>query len=415
MLNALIQLSTFVYGMVFNFLLPYVYGLDAYGEFVASNAVIFLLYRAMAIIREPLIRFTSPPLLLANSLTLNVFIIVVFVVADHFLPMGSPLMLAGLLVNGSCLLSMQAMRLRRSFIASLAAMALCMAGLMFWSKAHGFVLTLTEVVSLSVWIVSGISILYLFTHGAVVPRWRDLKLTVAAVMHQVPRIISITAVMNMLTSASPLFLVRVLSAHDVGLFKVMTSVIQSATIVFPVSTQAVLASFVAHPRGVQFYRLLSSIAMFYFAAACAGLVACALVMPALTPYVGLAACLPAYYHCILLERHLTATGHIQLLVILNWSVVVAVAIGFFTVSDLPQSMLVYAAGFTLYALALGISDRDFKPYPPLLVTLGLCPIFVGLMLQHIGYGILYALLVAAIAAMRHLPTRADIKLLWNEL
>jgi hypothetical protein len=415
MLNALIQLSTFAYGMVFNFLLPYIYGLDAYGEFVAQNAVIFLLYRAMAIIREPLIRFTSPPLLLANSLTLNVLIILVFLIVERFIPMGSPYMLAGLLVNGSCLLTMQAMKLRRSFIVSVAAMAVCLAGLMLWSKAHGFNLSLTQVVTISVWVVSALSMLYLFMHGAVVPGLRELKVTVGQVMHQVPRIISITAVMNMLTSASPLFLVNVLTSHDMGLFKVMTSVIQSATIVFPVSTQAVLTSFVTHPHGVKFYRLLSSIAMMYFAAACAGLVACALIAPSLVPYVGLAACLPAYYQGILLERHLTATHHIRLLVILNWAVVAAIALGFCLVTDLQEALLVYAGGFTLYALALGMTDRDFKSSPSLLIIFALCPLFVALMMHHIAYGILYAVLVAAIAAIRHLPTRADIKLLWNEM
>ena len=415
MLNALIQFSTFAYGLVFNFLLPYVYGLDAYGQFIADNAVIFLLYRAMTIIREPLIRFTSPPLLLASSLTLNLFVLAMFVVVEQFRPMGSALMLAGLLVNGSCLLCLQALRYRRSFILAVCAMAVAIATLIFWSRAHDYALTLTQVVTLSVWLISSASMLYLFTHGAVVPRWRELRQTVVQVLHQVPRIISITAVMNLLTSASPLLLVHTLTSHDMGLFMVMTSVIQSAAIVFPVSTQAVLASFVNHPRGLEFYRLLSSIAMLYFAAACAGLVTCALIAPQLVPYVGLAALLPVYYYCILLERHLTATHHIRLLVIINWAVAALAATGYLLATDLPQAMLVYASGFTLYALALGISDRGFKPYPPLLIMLGLCPVFVWLMLQHVAYGLLYALLIAGVAALRHVPTRADVRLLWNEL
>lgn len=415
MLNALIQLSTFAYGLVFNFLAPGVYGLDAYGEFIAHNAVIFLLYRAMSIIREPLIRFTSPPLLLVNSLTLNAFILIIFMGVEQFIPMGSPLMLAGLLVNGSCLLTMQAMKLRRSFIVSVFAMAGSFTALTFWSAAHGFSLSLTAVITLSVWWISVLSMLYLFVRGAVIPNLRALRLTVGQVMHQVPRIISITAVMNVLTSASPLFLAPILTAHDMGLFKVMTSVIQAATIVFPVNTQAILTSFVTDPRGKQFYRLLSSVALFYFAVACAGLIACAMIVPVMLPYVGLAVCLPAYYEAILLERHLTALGRIRLLVILNWSVVAVLAIGFFCVHDLLQAMLVYAGGFALYAVVLGIADKESKLYLPLLFVLLISPVFVALMVQHSAYGILYAVLVAAIAAMRHLPTRADITLLWNEL
>lgn len=415
MLNALIQLSTLVYGLAINFLAPMVYGLTAYGEFIAENAVVFLIHRAMSIISEPLIRFTRPNLLLANSLVLNGVVFALFAVVNQWASLGSSLLLGGILLSVSVLLSMQALRLRRSYIAFLIIVSLCFVGLMLWSVSHGQVLSLVRVMEISAWAPSVVCVLYLFTRGATLPSLRELKTTLVDVLRHVPRIITITSAMNMLTSALPVFLAPILPARDLGLFKVMTSVIQAATSVFPVSTQAVLASFVQHPRGVEFYRLLSSLAMLYFAAACMGLVACALVLPVLVPYVALAACLPAYYHAILTERHLTATGHIRTLVMINLAVVAVACVALLWVDTLAGAVLIYTGGFTLYGLALSMADRDIPPYLPMLGVVALCPLAIHLMQQQVWIGLFYGALVMLVTLLQHRPTRDDVLLLWREL
>ena len=71
MLNLLVQLATLINGLMFNFLAPAVYGLAGYGEFIALNALVFLVHRSLTIISEPLIRFTEPSQLIYSSFLLN--------------------------------------------------------------------------------------------------------------------------------------------------------------------------------------------------------------------------------------------------------------------------------------------------------------------------------------------------------
>jgi hypothetical protein len=415
MLNLLIQLSTLMYGVVFNFLAPAVFGLTVYGEFVAHNAVVFLVHRAMTIISEPLIRFATPQRLLVNSLVLNLMAWSAFALASQWWDIGSAWLLLGMLMSASVLLSMQALRLRRSYIMFLVAVCISFSGLVAWSALHANAMVLERIMEISVWGPSLAGMAYLFLRGATLPSLRMLVVTLGQVLAHVPRIITMTSAMNMLTSALPVFLAPILPARDLGLFRVATSVIQSATSAFPVSTQALLASFVQHARGVELYRLLSTIATLYFAAASMGLVALALLLPQFAPYVFLTACLPVFYHAILTERHLTATSHIRLLIIINLAVVTLVAIGLSFVSNVGDAVLLYASGFVIYALTLSFADRKIPPNRLLLVVFGLCPVAIHLMVQRLWIGLFYAALIVLVTLVRHRPTRGDVKLLWSEL
>jgi hypothetical protein len=415
MLNALVQLSTLMYGAVFNFLAPAVFGLTVYGEFIAHNAAVFLLHRAMTIISEPLIRFATPQSLLVHSMVLNLIAWGAFALASQQWDMGSIGLLLGMLISASVLLAMQALRLRRSYIAFLMAVCISFSGLVTWSALHDNAISLERVMEISVWGPSLVGMVYLFTHGATLPSLRMLLLTLRKVLAHVPRIISITSAMNMLTSALPLFLVPILSTRDLGLFRVATSVIQSATSAFPVSTQTLLASFVQHARGVELYRLLSTIARLYFALASMGLMVMAFLLPQLVPYVLLTICLPVFYHAILTERHLTATGHIRALVIINLAVVGLTIMGIGFVNNMGDAVLLYASGFVAYALALSFADRAMPPNLSLLLLFALCPVVIHFMEQQLWIGLLYAALIVLVTLLRHRPTRDDVKLLWSEL
>lgn len=416
MLNVLLQLSTFVYGLLLNFLAPVAYGLSEYGEFIAQQAWVLLIYRVMYIIGEPLIRFTRPRQLLANLLVLHALVLVLFMAASALGMPGSVGFMGALLLNLSVLYAMQAVRRRRAYVLLLSLMSGIFAGLALWSQLGGGGMALVDVMALSAGLPGLLGTVYLFLNGAEVPRLSHVRRNLRRVLRLMPRLVTMTGAMNMLSSALPVFLAPVLSARDMGLFKVMTSIIQAATSVFPVSTQTVLASFARHPRGAEFYRTLSSIAMLYFSLAMMALVLVALLQPSLAPYVMLAACLPAYYQAILTERHMIASRQLRVLMGINLLVVVVIALLVLWVDDLAAAALVYAGGIMLYALLLSVMDRTLPPMLLLMVLIGLCPAVAFAMMEgHLIAGLFYGALVMVVALLRHRPTVAEVKLLWREM
>jgi hypothetical protein len=365
----------------------------------------------MLIISEPLIRFTEPPLMLVNALVLNGVVFLGFFGLSLIWPIGSPLLLVGILLSASVLLALQAMRMRAAYVALLVLQSALFIGLMLKR------LPLVQVMELSATIPAMLGILYLFTQGAKLPSIAALKQTLGAVMRQIPQLISMTAVMNLLLSALPVFLAPVLSARDLGMFKVATSVIQAATTLFPISTQALLSGFVAHPRGAEFYRLLTNLSLIYFALGMLLLVALALVAPVLAPYLMLAPLLPVFFYAILAERHLTARHQSRPLILINLTLTGLLLLLFAAglVSDLRAALLYYATGLTLYALVLLLLERSRVQNLPLLITFAACPLVIERMGVAPWLGLAYGALVLVVSLARKRPTKRQVMLLWKEM
>jgi hypothetical protein len=150
MLNALIQLVTLLNGLMFNFLAPAVYGMGAYGEFIALNAWVFLVHKSMTIISEPLIRFTTDVTLIYGALSINGCVFLVFLLIQQWVPIGSPLLLGGMLLSASVMLALQALRLRRAYIALVLSSCGVFVGLLVWSHVSAIALPLVRVMELSV-------------------------------------------------------------------------------------------------------------------------------------------------------------------------------------------------------------------------------------------------------------------------
>lgn len=412
MLNALIQLGTLVFGVMINFVAPMAYGLEQYGSFVAQNAWVLLLYRVMFIIGEPLIRFEQARRILASSLVLNGLVLVVFLLVSSRFMIGSPLLLAGYLMSASAMLAMQAMQQRALYVAFIFAESLCFLVAVLLSPDS---MPLLRVMELSVSLPSFVCVCLLFLRGAIVPTPRALLFTLRETLITLPRIIGITLVMNLLMSALPVFLAPRLSARDMGLFKIMVSVIQSAMSLFPASTQALLTSFVNHPRGPEFYRLLTSVAMLYFSVALLAITLLAMLFPPISPYVMLIAVAPVFYHAVLTERHLTALHHVGALLRINLALGLAIMVSLQWVSSVAQAALLYATGFTLYALFLSLAERRHNRDLQQLCLMVACPLVVVLMMSQLWVGTAYALLIIAFTCFRHVPTREELLLLWREL
>ena len=413
MLNALVQVLTLVYGLSINFLTPAVYGLAGYGEFIALNALVFLVHRSLTIICEPLIRFTDAKSLIYSALMLNGGVFVLFTLITAIHPIGSPLLLFGMLLSSAVLLSLQALRLRRAYSAFL-----CVAtGLFLALLLYAYVtdLSLVRAMEVSATVPALIWLVFVLRNSDDHPRGQELLATVKNLLRQVPQLLTMTAVMNLFMSALPVFFARTLVPYDLGLFRVMTSVIQSSTSLFPISTQALLATFVQHAKGRELFALVEELATLYFAAIAAVLMLLGLVVPAAVPYVALVACLPVYYRAILLERHLTARRRTSLLMGINLLVAVPALAVVPSINTVEGAAMLYATGFTAYAVVMAAMRRGFVQQLPTLIVMLACPLAVMLTRGDMRFGLFYIALVVLVELMRRRPTKAAVLRLWREM
>ena len=68
MVNLLIQALILISGLVVNFVVPSLYGLDAYGEFIKANILDYLFQNLLYIVNEQLIASVEAEYILITSL-----------------------------------------------------------------------------------------------------------------------------------------------------------------------------------------------------------------------------------------------------------------------------------------------------------------------------------------------------------
>jgi hypothetical protein len=194
-----------------------------------------------------------------------------------------------------------------------------------------------------------------------------------------PSVLSLTFVYNLLTNVFPFLLSKSLPAGDLGLFRVVSSIVQSATSLFPINPKAIFVTFIRSEDRGQQYRTLASVALLYFAAA--GLVGCAVAAawPRLHPYLTLICSLPVLYWTVLSERYLLAlkrTEHVRRANLIVGFPLLAIM---FLVSTVPQAALCYAAGFSIYAITLQYRMPDRLNTSAVVWVCGLSPVAASLL------------------------------------
>jgi len=402
MVNALVQLMTLLNGLLLNFLAPAVYGLHDFGEFIAANAMVFLVYKCVVIISEPLIRLSKPEHLLFILLTLSGLVTAAIALLSLVWSPGSLLMLVGILMLSNVLMTLQAMRLRRLYVAVQSLAITVFVGLLAGAHAGNYTLSIEHLMEWATLIPALVGVALLLLHKVQMPTAATLRQSLADLMQHMPNMLSTTAVMNLFTNALPLFLAGILIPRDLGLFRVATALIQAASSVFPVSTQAVLVAFNREGEGApKLYASLAPFAWLYFSAAAGVLMLGAYAMPHFASYITLAACLPMYYHAVLAERFLTSQHALRALRITNLAVCVVALLGLLWVGTLYDAMLHYAVGMALYAgvLSLIIAARGQGTRRTLWLIM-LCPLAVAFAALHPWVGIVAMGLVIA-TVMQH--------------
>ncbi|MHC8321507.1 hypothetical protein ACYZT4_12580 [Pseudomonas sp. GB2N2] len=403
MINLLIQILTLFSGLVVNFVIPSLYGLAAYGEFIKANVLVFLFQKLLDIINEQLIATAQAKHIFVTSLFIATLIFSIFTAVNLTTDIGSPLLLGVMLLSSACLLSLYALRLQR-FIFGYLVIFLCTFFVsLFASYRNILPLSIADVLIITNLFPCLFAVVVLLRQGATLPIGKELVAALHHVILALPRMVSITLVFNLFTNILPFILSKSLPVRDLGLFRVIVSIIQSATSLFPINVRSVFVSFVSGDKIHEQYKTIMSTALLYFALLGLGGYALGWLFPQYSPYLTLLPCLPVLYWTVVTERYLVASGAQRGVIIANLTTGTFAVVGMFIfVKDIKQAELFYALGFSLYLLMLSFICQPGNSRPVILWVACLSPLAV--LLETIGtmWGALYmcSLVIIAIWVLR---------------
>ncbi|MCP1517300.1 hypothetical protein J2Y74_001610 [Pseudomonas migulae] len=406
MVNLLIQVLTLISGLVVNFVIPGLYGLDAYGAFIKANVLVFLFQKLLDIVNEQLIASVEAEYILVTSLFMATLIFLLFSVVSLVDDIGNPLLLSVMLLSSACLLSLFGLRLQRWIVGYLVLFLCVFFVLLFISYQQILPLSIVDILLLTNLIPCLFAVAVLFSHGAKLPVGRQLLSTCKNVLFLLPRMVSITLVFNLFTNILPYILSKSLPVRDLGLFRVIVSIIQSATSLFPINVRAVFVAFVSGGQRQEQYRIIMSVALFYFALVGLSGYAMGWLFPQYSAYLAMLPCLPVLYWAVVTERYLVASGLHRKVIIANLVLgALAVAGMILFVQGLKQAELFYALGFSAYLLFLHLLCRPGIRLPVIFWVSVLSPFAIVLKDANLIWGVLYmlSLLIIAVGILRLRP------------
>lgn len=403
MLNLLIQALTLISGLVVNFVIPGLYGLDTYGQFIKANILVFLFQKLLDIINEQLLASVEAEHILVTSLFMAGLIFLLFSGLSLLTDLGSPLLLSVMLLSSACLLSLFGLRLYRWIIGYLILFLSVFFAALFISHQNIWPLSIVDILCLTNLIPCLFALVSLFTHGAKLPLGKQLISTLWQVITLLPRMISITLFFNLFTNILPYILSKILPARELGLFRVIVSIIQSATSLFPINVRAVFVSFISGGQRQEQYRIIMSIALFYFALVGLFGYFVSWIFPKYSGYLVLLPCLPVLYWAVVTERYLIASGFHRRVIATNVFLgCFAVVCMILFVQELEAAKVFYALGFSTYLLTLHLLCRPGIRLPVIFWVATLSPIAIFMANISLVYGIFYmcSLLIIAVLALR---------------
>lgn len=406
MTNLLIQVLTLVSGLVVNFVIPGLYGLEAYGEFIKANILVFLFQKLLDIVNEQLIATVEVEYILVTSLFMATLIFLLFCLFNLMDNIGSPLLLSVMLLSSACLLSLFALRLHLWIVGYLVVFLCVFFAFLFVGHKKILPLTIVDILTLTNLIPCLFAIAVLFTRGAKLPVGKQLLSTCLRVVLLLPRMVSITLVFNLFTNILPYILSKSLPVRDLGLFRVIVSIIQSATSLFPINVRAVFVAFVSGGQRQEQYRIIMSVALFYFSLVGLSGYAMGWLFPQYSIYLAMLPCLPVLYWAVVTERYLVASGLHRKVIVVNVTIGTLAVIGMILfVQGLKQAELFYALGFSAYLLFLHLLCRPGIRLPIIFWVSVLSPLAIIMKNISLIWGVLYmcSLLIIAIGVLRLRP------------
>ncbi len=395
--------------MLVNFVVPALYGLESYGAFIQTNILVFVFHKLTDIVNEPLISHVEGRYVFATSLLMGGVVILLFLIANSIDPIGNPLLLGVMLLSSCCLLSMYALRQQRRLLVYLVIFLGVFGLLLALKTLADWQLSIVDVLIWTNLVPGLLAALGLASSGSRLPPGKQLISTMGITFVMMPRMISVTLVFNLLTNILPYILSKTLPVRDLGLFRIVTSVIQSATSLFPLNTKAIFVAFVEGERRDALFKTIMSTSLLYFSVLGVFGYLLGWVMPKLSQFLVLVASLPVLYWAVVSERYLLASGSRRKVMIANLTVGFLAVVAVFFVQELKQAVIFYALGFSAYALALHAccQPRLHSGAMSWVVLLSPCIIWLQTMSVFIPTIYMVSLIVLATVVLRFRP--ADLR------
>ncbi len=395
--------------MLVNFVVPALYGLESYGAFIQANILVFVFQKLTDIVNEPLISHVEGRYVFATSLLMGGVVMLLFLITNSINPIGNPLLLGVMLVSSCCLLSMYALRQQLRLLVYLVVF-LGVFGLLLALKMQAdWQLSIVDVLVWTNLVPGLLAALGLISSGSRLPPGKQLLSTMGNMFVILPRMVSVTLVFNLLTNILPYILSKTLPVRDLGLFRVVTSVIQSATSLFPLNTKAIFVAFVGGERREALFKTIMSASLLYFSILGVFGYLLAWMVPKLSPYLVLVASLPVLYWAVVSERYLLACGSRRQVMIANLTVGLLAVVAVFFVHELKQAVIFYALGFSAYALVLHACCQPRLHSGAMYWVVLMSPCIIWLQEMSVFVPILYmvSLIILAAVALRLRP--ADLR------
>lgn len=409
MVSLAIQLLLLAAALLVNFVIPAVYGLEAYGAFIQANILVFLIQKLTDLMTEPLISRVAPVSVFPLSLMLSLAVWVVFVLTDRIVELGSTALLAAMLLSSCAMLSMHALGFRRLLLVYLLAFSGAFLCLLAATHAGKATFSIRDILFWTNLIPATVVSLVLLRKNVVIPDVQALKGLMAIVFRMAPENFAISLVFNLFTNLLPYVFSRTLPLADLGLFRVITALVQSATTIFPINTKTLFVALVNSDNKSDYVRLLLVWSALYFALVGLGALFLANVRPQLLPYLALVTSLPTLYWTVMLERYLQAAGLRRALIAANLQIGAVVLAGAIFVQSVEAATYCYAFGLALYAFRLLSINRSILTLSNFAPIVFLSPVVVWLQSYSILYSVAYFIGVMLFVVIAFRPGPDDIR------
>jgi hypothetical protein len=372
----IIQLLTLLSALAINFLIPITYGIEVYGSFIQTNILVFVCHKFIDIINEPLISSMNPKYIFASSLFCSGFIYMLLIVGNTFQNTSSEWLLLVMLLSSSSMLSMFALKLKYLLIIHLSLVLIVFLNLITLDKLNIYNTSIVNLCIFSNLLPSLISILGILMGGAELPPPKDFSHILKTTLYKLPRNISTTFAFNCLTNFFPYLLAQQLSALDIGIFRVVTSLLQAATSVFPINTKSIFLALADGKNQAKQLLILMSGSLLYFSFIGLMVASAAYFFPRLEPYTRMVSFLPILFWAVLLERFTQVALPPGRLIYANLIVGVGLIISLLLITTLEQAELLYELGISSYLLLLAWCSRTKSVYLLIIFLLTFSALFI---------------------------------------
>lgn len=360
MLNISIQILTLLSGLLINFLIPVLFGIEEYGIFIKANILVFLFQKLMDVISEPLISNVDKNQLFPVALCVGFFLLSIFLGIDCFFSAGSPWLLSSMYWSNCLLLILYALNLRKLVLVYLIAFIGLFTILLLSVLFKLTDLSITNVCGITNFLPSTFCLLYILCTRKLPLSLDGLYTNLRGMIILIPRLFSLTLVSNLFTNILPFYLSFIFPPQLLGLFRIQVSIVQSVVAVFPINSKVLSTYFLAIKDQNNFLEKIIAFSINYFYTIALLGYLCVGFYNGNSEFCSVFLLLPVVHAAVILERYMLGMAMRRTLSAINLIISLFACIAVTYVDTIGQMVLLYASGLSLYLFCMLIFTSAFQ-------------------------------------------------------